>query len=164
MDHPVKNTHYWTALVSLVCWGTAVQAIPVRPTRTVAANTVRRAAAPPTRAQPPARVALQLSALRISDAIPMRAMLHAIARDSWPALVACVQTPRPRGVASVTFHVHGRTVTVDRVTGGPVTRDATLRRCLTDAVSLTHAPAHPQQPSEADVVGSFDLSFDLPPL
>ncbi len=149
-----QSTGQFTVFFALILCAAAVQAIPVRNRRVVATNTVRRPAAPVP------RVALQLTALRMAEGIPMRPMLHAIARDSWPSLVACVQQPRPRGVVSIFFHAHGRSVIVDRVTGAPAGRDAVLRRCMIDATQRAHAPAH----DEADVEGSFDLSFDMPAL
>lgn len=153
MDVSPRSTWKIAAVFTVLLCATAAHAIPLRNQR-VATNNVRRAAPPVT------RVALQLSELAIGDGITMRAMLHAIARDSWPSLVACVQTPRPRGVVSVTFHVHGRSVVVDRITGAPVARDAVLRRCVLDATQRTHAPAHTGE----DINGAFDLSFDLPAL
>jgi hypothetical protein len=117
----------------------------------------------PATATPPAPpVALQLSALEIHVPVARSAVIHAIARDSWPALVRCV-TPRPpaRGHARVEVHPteHGVSATVQ---GPPTHRVATLGTCVRDALSGLNLP--PYEGDRPDVLVAFDLAFGMPAL
>jgi len=108
------------------------------------------------------RVALQLSALRVSEGVSARAMVHAIARDAWPQLVACAAGDGrgARGVARVFVAAEGRAVRVTELSGAPVARNAALRQCVRDAVERVHPPAR----EVAELTASFELYFDLPAL
>jgi hypothetical protein len=105
-------------------------------------------------------VALQLTALRVNDGVRMRAVLHAIARDAWPQLVACANGAGARGVARVFFNAEGRGMRVTELSGAPVARNATLRQCVRSAVERIHPPTS----EAAEITASFELYFDLPAL
>lgn len=90
----------------------------------------------------------------------MRAMLHAIARDAWPQLVACAGASRARGVARVSLTAEGRGMRVAELSGAPIARDPTLRQCVRDAVERIHPPAR----EVSELSASFELYFDLPAL
>jgi hypothetical protein len=103
-------------------------------------------------------VALQLTALRVSEGNRMRAVLHAIARDAWPQLVTCANGAGARGVARVFFTAEGRAMRVTELSGPAVSRNATLRQCVRGAVERVHPPAR----EVAELTASFELLFDLP--
>ena len=82
------------------------------------------------RRAPAPRVALQLTALRVTDGVGVRAMVHAIARDAWGALVRCAGPSPARGVVDVTLVSDGGGVRVTELSGPPATRDPSLGRCV----------------------------------
>ncbi|MBL8678457.1 MAG: hypothetical protein JNK05_04795 [Myxococcales bacterium] len=118
--------------------------------------------APSRPAAPAPRVALQLSALRVSEGVSMRAMLHAIARDAWPQLVACANNEGrgSRGVARVFVAAEGRAVRITELSGAPIARNPALRQCVRAAVERVHPPAR----EGTELTASFELYFDLPAL
>ncbi len=142
---------------SLLLLTPTVEAIG-RNTRSAARPTVRPIAR--ATAAPAPRVALQLSALRVTDGVRMRAVLHAIARDAWPQLVACANGANARGVARVFLTAEGRGMRVTELSGAPVARNAALRQCVRTAVEHIHAPPH----ETPELTASFELYFDLPAL
>lgn len=92
----------------------------------------------------------------------MRAMLHAIARDAWPQLVACAgnEGQGSRGVARVFVAAEGRAVRITELSGAPIARNPALRQCVRAAVERVHPPAR----EVTDLTASFELYFDLPAL
>jgi hypothetical protein len=144
------------SVAALVC-SLPAQAIRPPPGRAVTARATARNAPP---ARPAPRVALQLSGLRVSEGVRMRAFLHAIARDAWPQLVSCARDASARGVVRVFLEASGRAMRVTELSGGPVSRDAALRQCVQSTVERIHPPASEVAPLTA----SFELSFDMPAL
>lgn len=147
------------ALVSVSLLSVSAQSKAIgqagRAERVATARTITRAPSAPA-----PRVALQLSALRVSEGVPLRAMLHAIARDAWPQLVTCASGAGARGVARVFFSAEGRRVRVTELSGAPVARNATLRQCVQAAVERIHPPAT----DAPEIRASFELYFDMPAL
>ncbi len=122
---------------------------------------MREAPSRPRPAPAPApRVALQLTALRVTDGVGVRAMVHAIARDAWGAMVVCAG-PRPaRGVVEITVASEGAGVRVTELAGRPASRDPALGRCLLRAIERLRPPPHPS----GSLTASFALHFDMPAL
>lgn len=110
-----------------------------------------------------ARVPLQVSGIRVFVAVPRMAVTHAIQRDAWPVLATCV-TPLPPGVrgwitVSLVQGDGGRAV---RLQGPALARIAPLRECVERAAARIVLPPFEGEPP--DVLASFDLAFDMPPL
>jgi hypothetical protein len=121
-----------------------------------AAPTPEAPATPPTRP----RVALQLGGLRVFTPVARAAVMHAIQRDAWPALLQCTtQSPTVRGYAAVEISETASGLEV-RVSGAPVTRDAALGQCVRRALQRVVMPPHEEETPPTSI--AFDLAFGMP--
>lgn len=136
----------------------------VQPQRRAPARSAARVAPRPL---PP--VALQLGGLRVLTGAPWRGVLHALARDAWPALVRCSGTtavPSRRGVTVVALRTaRGRNASTQAtLQGGPTARDAELRGCVEHALGPVRLPPGPLEVAAEEDAVRFELAFGMPPL
>jgi hypothetical protein len=131
-----------------------------RPRRGPLGATAMREPTGRARPAPAPRVAVQLTALRVTDGVGVRAMVHAIARDAWGAVVACAGPSPARGIVRVDLVSERSRARVTELSGRPVTRDPALGRCLLGAIERLHPPPHPSGTGTA----SFELHLDMPAL
>ncbi len=169
---PLANAIARTAIACVfVFWAPGSRATNLRTAASAStrvAPSARRPAAiaiVPRRVAPPAPpVALQLAGLRVNVPVPHVAVMHAIARDAWPALVRCV-TPAPstRGYVNVRLRANGRVVDVE-LEGAPLARMPLLTACVRRAIAATVLPPFESDDVAPEVLASFDLLFNLPSL
>lgn len=95
--------------------------------------------------------------LRVSGRVSPQSVRHAINRDAWPSIIACVEAaPRARGYANVTLNATRAGLEV-RIEGPPVQRDAAVRECLERAIRRISIP--PADGGDGTVLIRFDLQL-----
>ena len=107
-------------------------------------------------------IALQLTGLRVVAPVARAAIIHALGRDAWPALVRCVQpAPRVRGFLTVQIY-ETPTGTEPTFLESTVLRDRALAACLRNALLSVRVP--PWEGERSGASFSFDLVFIQPPV